>query len=117
MNKEQQNMEKFEKQLPLIKVYGNMVIGDEVYQRLIFQQEVDGDISTSIYDVVKIIKDRLVIVNSKTFKLIPEKDVIKYMPAIKCACNFYELNWLETPEVFVKYSDEFYNVIQFKVEE
>ena len=110
-------MEKFDKQLPLIKVYGNMIIGDEVYQRLLFQQEVNGDISTSIYDVVKIIKDRLVIVNSKTFKLIPEKDVIKYMPANKCACNFYELNWLETPEVFVKYGDEFYNVIQFKVEE
>ncbi len=39
-------MEKFDKQLPLIKVYGNMVIGDEVYQRLIFQQEVTGDIGT-----------------------------------------------------------------------
>ena len=90
-------MEKFDKQLPLIKVYGNMVIGDEVYQRLIFQQEVDGDISTCIYDVVKIIRDKLVTVNSKTFKLIPDKDVIKYMPANKCAYNFYELNWLKTP--------------------
>ena len=110
-------MEKFDKQLPLIKVYGSMVIGDEVYQRLIFQQEVTGDIGTSIYDVVKIIKDKLVTVNSKTFKPIPEKDVIKYIPANKCSNNFYELNWLETPEVFVKYGDEFYNVIQFKVEE
>lgn len=110
-------MEKFDKQLPLIKVYGNMVIEDDVYQRLIFQQEVDGDISTCIYDVVKIIKDNLITVNSKTFKPIPEKDVIKYMPANKCAYNFYELNWLKTPEVFVRYGDEFYNVIQFKVEE
>ena len=110
-------MEKFHKQLPLIKVYGDMVIGDEVHQRLIFQQEVDGDISTCIHDAVNIIRNKLVTVNSKTFKLIPEKDVIKYMPANKCACNFYELNWLETPEVFVKYGDEFYNVIQFKVEE
>ena len=110
-------MEKFHKQLQIIKVYGNMVIEDEVYQRLIFQQEVDGDISAGIYDAVNIIRDKLVTVNSKTFKPIPEKDVIKYMPANKCAYNFYELNWLKTSEVFVKYGDEFYNVIQFKVEE
>ena len=110
-------MEKFDKQVPLIKVYGNMVIGDEVYQRLIFQQEVDGDIGTGIYDVAKVIKDKLVTVNSKTFKPIPEKDVIKYIPANKYAYDFYELNWLETPEVFVKYGDDFYNAIQFRVED
>lgn len=109
-------MEQF-KQSRLVKVYGLMVSNDEVYQRLIFQQEVDEDIGTGIYDVAKIIKDKLVTVNSKTFKPIPEKDGIKYIPANKCAYDFYELNWLETPEVFVKYGDEFYNVIQFKVED
>ena len=110
-------MEKFNKQVQIIKVYGNMVIGDEVYQRLIFQQEVDEDIGTGIYDVAKIIKDKLVTVNSITFIPILEKDIIKYIPANKCAYDFYELNWLETPEVFVKYGDEFYNAIQFRVED
>ena len=116
-------MEKFDKQVPLIKVYGLMVSNDEIYQKLIFQSEIDENKSyiSIIYDVQEIIKSKLTFVNSRTFKKLPKQDMsnsCELCPLCKYTNKFYEWNWREeTPELFVKYNNEFYNVIQFKVED